>query len=194
LIKKFVEDHDLVAAYKRSPAAMQMHHPFIGGLLEHTWGVARAAAAVLPLYPKVNADLVLAGVFLHDIGKTSELAATTAITYTDPGQLVGHITMAAVWIEQKAALVEEDTGERIPRKTINLLQHLILSHHGEHGYGSPKLPAIPEAFFLHYLDNLDAKMWMTTNLIEGDPDAESSWTPYQRTLETKLYKGSGTLE
>jgi 3'-5' exoribonuclease len=194
LIKKFVEDHDLVAAYKRSPAAMQMHHPFIGGLLEHTWGVARSASALLPLYPKVNADLVLAGVFLHDIGKTAELAATTAITYTDRGQLVGHITMAAVWIEQKAALVEEETGERIARKTIDLLQHLILSHHGEHGFGSPKLPAIPEAFFLHYLDNLDAKMWMTTNVIEDDPDAESAWTPYQRTLETRLFKGSGTLE
>jgi 3'-5' exoribonuclease len=102
--------------------------------------------------------------------------------------------MAAVWIEQKAALVEEETGERIARKTIDLLQHLILSHHGEHGFGSPKLPAIPEAFFLHYLDNLDAKMWMTTNVIEDDPDAESAWTPYQRTLETRLFKGSGTLE
>jgi 3'-5' exoribonuclease len=194
LIKKFVEDHKLVAAYKRSPAAMQMHHAYIGGLLEHTLGVARSAAALLPLYPKVNADLVLAGVFLHDIGKTAELAATTAINYTDAGQLVGHITMAAIWIEQKAALVAEETGESIPRRTIDLLQHLILAHHGEHGFGSPKLPAIPEAFFLHYVDNLDAKIWMTTNLIESDPDGESSWTPYQRTLETRVYKRSGELD
>ncbi len=193
LIKKFVEDKDFVAGFKRSPAAMQMHHPFLGGLLEHTLNIARDAQALLPYYPRLNTDLVLAGIFLHDAGKTTELTSDTAIRYTDRGQLVGHITMAAIWVEQKARLLAEETGEKFPQKTLDLLQHIILSHHGVHDYGSPKLPAIPEAFFIHYLDNLDAKMWMTTHQIANDPNAESSFTPFNRDLETRLYKHSGEL-
>ncbi len=193
LIKKFVEDHDLVAAIKRSPAAMEMHHPFIGGLIEHTLGVVRASKALLPLYPRLNADLVLVGAFLHDLGKSAELSTGTSINYTDRGQLVGHITITAIWIQEKARAAAEDAGEPFPQKTLDLLQHLILSHHGVYEYGSPKLPAIPEAFFIHYMDNLDAKMWMTTSLIDSAPDHEASFTAYHRQLETRLYKGSGEL-
>jgi len=193
LIKKFLEDRRLVAGFKRAPAAMQMHHPFIGGLLEHTLNVARAARALLPLYPRLNADLVLAGVFLHDIGKTAELTHETTITYTDRGALVGHITLAAVWVEQKVALLEAETSEPFPAKTRDLLMHIILSHHGAHEYGSPKLPSVPEAFFIHYLDNLDAKIFMTTDAVESDPDPEASFTAYNRELHTRIYKRSGTL-
>ncbi len=193
LIKKFISDTDLVAGYKRSPAAVQMHHAFIGGLLEHTLNIARAAKAMVGLYPAINKDLLLAGVFLHDIGKIAELSDGTAISYTDQGQLVGHITIAAMWISARAATVAEETGEPFPPKTIDLLQHIVLSHHGFHEFGSPKLPAIPEAFVLHYLDNLDAKMFMTVAAIENDPDAQASFTPYLRQLETRLYKHSGEL-
>ncbi|KPK84445.1 MAG: hypothetical protein AMJ81_05590 [Phycisphaerae bacterium SM23_33] len=191
LIKKFVEDRDLVAGIKRAPAAMQMHHPFIGGLLEHTLNVARAARTLLPLYPKLNADLVLAGVFLHDVGKAAELTCHTSLNYTERGQLVGHITIGAIWVSEKAAAVAEETGEAFPEIMLNLLQHIILSHHGVHEYGSPKLPAIPEAFFIHYLDNLDAKMYMTTTAVENDPDPDSAFTSYMRELETRIYKHSG---
>ncbi len=194
LIKKFVEDRELVAAFKKSPAAMQMHHPFIGGLLEHTLNVARDANALLPLYPKLNRDLVLAGVFLHDIGKAAELSAGTAINYTDRGMLVGHITIAAIWVGEKARAAAEDTSEPFPQRTLDLLQHIILSHHGVKEFGSPKLPAIPEAYFIHHLDNLDAKMWMTLNQIANDPDTDSDFTAYSRTLETRLYKRSGELQ
>ena len=194
LIKKFVEDREFVAAFKRAPAAMQLHNPFIGGLLEHTLMIARSAKALLPLYPDVNADLLLTGVFLHDAGKMAELSAGLAINYTDRGQLVGHITIAAMWVGERAAAVAAETGEPFPQRIIDLLQHLILSHHGLYEYGSPKLPAIPEAFFLHYLDNLDAKMYMTLNAIASDPDATSSFTSYMRELETRLYKRSGELE
>jgi len=194
LIKKFVEDHELVAAFKRSPAAMQMHHPFVGGLLEHTLNIARDAVALLPLYPKLNADLVLTGVFLHDIGKSEELTASTAINYTDRGQLVGHITIAAVWVSQKAAAVAEETAQPFPQKTIDLLQHIILSHHGAYEFGSPKLPAVPESFFIHYLDNLDAKMWMTTHAVESDPDTNASFTSYLKQIETRVYKHSKQLQ
>jgi 3'-5' exoribonuclease len=193
LVKKFCEDRELVAAFKRAPAAMALHHPFIGGLLEHTLGVAKSAKAVLPLYPRVNADLVLAGVFLHDIGKTAELNAGTSMNYTDRGQLIGHITIAAIWIAEKAKQVGDDSGEPFPQKTIDLLQHIVLSHHGTLEFGSPRLPAIPEAFLLHYMDNLDAKLWMVTHHIDNDPDPKSSFTSYCRELETRVYKKSGEL-
>lgn len=193
LIKKFIEDTDLIAAFKRSPAAMQMHHPFIGGLLEHTLNIAKDAAALLPLYPKLNADLVLTGAFLHDIGKTAELTSGPSFNYTDRGQLVGHITMAAIWVSEKAAAVAEETGEEFPQHIVDILQHIILSHHGVYEYGSPKLPACAESFFLHHLDNLDAKMWMTTHAVDADPDSESSFTPYMRSIESRIYKKSREL-
>jgi len=194
LVKKFVEDRNFVDSFKHSPAAMQMHHPFVGGLLEHTLGVLRAAAALLPLYPKLNADLVLAGAFFHDMGKTAELHAGTSVGYTDRGQLVGHITIAAIWLQEKADALAEEIGEPVPAKMLDLLQHIILSHHGVHEYGSPKLPMIPEAYFIHYLDNLDAKMFMTFRDIEADADPAGSFTPYIRQLETRLYKRSGDFE
>lgn len=193
LIKKFVEDTEFVAAFKKAPAAMQMHHPFIGGLLEHTLGVARATKVVLELYPELNADLLLASVFLHDVGKAAELTSGISITYTDRGQLVGHITIAAMWVQERARQVAEETGEAFPQRTLDLLQHLILSHHGVHDYGSPKLPAIPEAFVLHYLDNLDAKMYMTLRAIETDVNAQSAFTTYLPQLETRIYKHSQDL-
>jgi len=194
LIKKFVEDHKFVEAFKHSPAAMQMHHPFVGGLLEHTLGVTRAAAALLPLYPKLNTDLVLAGAFFHDIGKTAELQGGTSVRYTDRGQLIGHITMAAIWLQEKARALAAELGEPFPPKTLDLLQHIVLSHHGVYEYGSPKLPMIPEAYFIHYLDNLDAKMFMTIRDIEADADPAGNFTAYNRQLETRLYKRSGDFE
>ncbi len=193
LIKKFLEDLDFVAAFKRSPAALQLHHAFLGGLLEHTLATLKAAKVLLPLYPQVNADLVLAGVFLHDIGKTAELASGTTMTYTDRGQLVGHVTIAATWVAQKAAAVAQEISEPFPARTLDLLQHIILSHHGQFEFGSPKLPAIPEAFFVHYVDNLDAKLFITTKAIESDPDPNTSFTSYLPSLETRVYKRSKDL-
>ncbi|MGA2265465.1 MAG: HD domain-containing protein [Phycisphaerae bacterium] len=193
LIKKFIEDQDFVAAFKRSPAALQLHHAFIGGLLEHTLATMRVAKALLPLYPAVNPDLVLAGMFLHDIGKTAELTAGTSMAYTDRGQLVGHVTLAAVWVAQKAAAVAAETGEPFPAKTLDLLQHIIVSHHGQLEFGAPRLPAIPEAFFVHYVDNLDAKLFITTKAIESDPDPNTSFTSYLPSLETRIYKRSKEL-
>ena len=188
LIKKFIEDRDFVDKFKHAPAAVQLHHAFIGGLLEHTLNVARLAQAVLPLYPQVNADLVLAGVFLHDAGKAAELGGGPSMSYTDRGSLVGHITIATIWVSEKAKAVAEETGEPFPDRTLDLIQHIILSHHGEYEFGAPKLPAIPEAFLVHHLDNLDAKVYMTTAAIENDPDPNASFTSYLKPLETRVYK------
>jgi 3'-5' exoribonuclease len=193
LVAAFTDDPAIAESFKRAPAALQLHHPFIGGLLEHTLSLARACLAVLPLYPQVNRDLVLAGALLHDIGKIEELSADTAINYTDRGQLIGHITLGAVWTAQRAAQVAQQAGEPFPARTLDLLQHIILSHHGEYEYGSPRLPAIPEAFLLHYLDNLDAKLYMSLHAIASDPDATADFTQYHRQLETRIYKRSGQL-
>jgi len=194
LIKKFVEDRELVAAFKKSPAAMEMHQAYIGGLLEHTLCMAKLAQNILPLYPNLNADLLLTGVFLHDIGKTAELSPEPGFAYTDRGQLVGHITIGATWVQQKADAVAAETGEPFAQQTLDLLVHLILSHHGAYEFGSPRLPMIPEAAALHYLDNLDAKMHMFAQRIAADPDDEASFTAYQRQLEVRIYKNSGTLD
>jgi len=190
LIKKFVEDRQFVAAFQRSPASMFLHHPFIGGLLEHTLNLARCCRELLPMYPALNADLVLAGVLFHDMGKSAELQAGTAVTYTDRGQLVGHITIAAIWLQEKARLLAEESGEPFPQATLDLLQHIVLSHHGQHEFGSPKLPMVPEAYFLHYLDNLDAKMFMTVRDITADTDPRTSFTGFSKELQTRLYKRS----
>lgn len=194
LLKKFVEDRELVEKFKKAPAAMQMHHAFIGGLLEHTLNLARLAKAILPLYPQLNADLLLAGVFLHDIGKTEELSCDLTFTYTDRGQLIGHIITATVWVQQKADLVSAETGTLFPRRTLDLLQHMILSHHGNYEFGSPKLPMIPEAQVLHHLDNLDAKTYMFTREIENDPDTQSSFTSFQRQLDVRIFKRASDLD
>jgi 3'-5' exoribonuclease len=194
LIKKFVEDHEFVAAFKRAPAAMELHQAYLGGLLEHTLGVTRAAKAILPLYPQLNGDLLLTGAFLHDVGKATELTSDLTFRYTDRGQLVGHITIGAIWIQQKVDMIAAETCEPFPAKTLDLLQHLILSHHGLYEYGSPKLPMIPEAAALHYLDNLDAKIHMFNREITGDPDTTATFTGFHRALEVRIYKGSGSLE
>ncbi|MCD6378704.1 MAG: HD domain-containing protein [Planctomycetes bacterium] len=193
LIKKFISEKQFVAAFKKVPAGLQVHHPFIGGLLEHTLNVVRAAKAILPLYPELNADLVLAGAFLHDVGKVAELMAGTSIRYTDYGQLVGHISIGVIMVAQKAEEVAREIGKPFPAKTLHLLEHIILSHHGTGEYGSPKLPAIPEAFLVHYLDNLDAKIFMATQAIEEDRNEAESFTTYQRQLETRIYKRSNQL-
>ena len=187
-VKEFTDDADLMDRFRRAPAAATLHHAYVGGLLEHTLNVLELAVAVIPRYPKLNLDLVLAGVFLHDIGKTHELKYETAIGYTDNGQLLGHIAMAVVWIDNKAASVAKRTGRPFPERLRWALQHIVLSHHGSYAFGSPKLPAFPEAVAIHYLDNLDAKVNMFTAEIDGDRDPSSSWTNYNRALETRIYK------
>ncbi len=188
LLKQFVDDEELVRRFKRAPAAMQLHHAFIGGLLEHTLNVLELALVVVPRYPDVSLDLVLAGVFLHDIGKTTELLYDTSFRYSDGGQLVGHIVQACIWIDQKCREVEAQTGKPFPEDIKHSLQHIVASHHGQYAFGSPKLPATPEAIAVHYLDNIDAKIYAYLREIRNDNDPESTFTDYVRSLETKVYK------
>ncbi len=190
IMQAFLDDEALMAKFRKAPAAAVMHHAYIGGLLEHTTSLLELALKVIPQYPKLSLDLVLAGLFLHDIGKSAELSFETSIGYSDEGQLIGHITLAVGWIDQKIALINEKRETQISDRIRWGLQHIILSHHGRYEFGSPKLPAIPEAVAIHYLDNLDAKVTMFLSEIENDRDTQSHWTNYNRALETKVYKPS----
>ncbi len=186
LVGEFLADKKLMANFQTCPGGMSMHHDYIGGLLEHTWNMLRVASAILPLYPEVQADLVLAGLFIHDMGKTEELTYDVAFSYTDSGQLIGHINKTFLMMHRKAEQLA-GKGKPIDGEILDALGHIVLSHHGEYDFGSPKLPATAEAFMVYYIDDLDAKMNQVTRLIEGDM-GDSNWTGWQKPLETRLYR------
>ncbi len=188
LIAKFMHDEPFVTAFKRSPAARTNHHAYLGGLLEHTLSLLELSSVVLPRYPKVDADLVLTGIFLHDAGKTAELDHLTSFEYTNEGQLIGHIVLTAIWVAQKVREIELETGRPFPPRLLAALQHIIVSHHGRYEFGSPKLPSTAEAVMVHYLDNLDAKLTMVFNAIDADQDDASEWTKWVPALETRVFK------
>jgi 3'-5' exoribonuclease len=130
------------------------------------------------------------GAFLHDAGKIDELSYERGFAYTDEGQLIGHLVMAVAALERKAAEAEKLSGEPISEETVLRLKHMIVSHHGEYEYGSPKLPMTLEAVALHLLDNLDAKLHSFHLLLRDDPNVESAWTTYHANLGRKFFKGS----
>jgi 3'-5' exoribonuclease len=191
LIKEFLDDAELMKRFCTAPAATQLHHCFLGGLLEHTHSMMQVAVRILPLYPKVQSDLVLAAIFLHDMAKTAEMSYEVAFSYTDRGQLLGHILLGSMWIQDKARAMEAK-GVKIDTDTLDSLLHIILAHHGQYDFGSPKLPATAEAFMVNYIDNLDAKMNQVATLIDNDA-SEGNWTAYQKSLETRLYRKRPTL-
>ncbi len=180
--KAFFHDTALMDAFARSPAARDLHHAFIGGLMEHTLNIARMADA-FAAGGKVDRDLLLLGSLLHDIGKIEELEARFAIDYTDKGKLLGHLFIGAEMAARRAGGVPG-----FPQEKLLLVQHLILAHHGKYEYGSPVLPKIPEAFALHHLDNLDAKVEAADRLIGAINDPEKNWTEFSRALETQLFR------
>ncbi len=188
LIQEFLRDETLMAKFRKAPAAATMHHAYLGGLLEHTLALLELALVVIPRYPKLSMDLVLTGLFLHDMGKSAELSCETAIGYTDDGQLLGHIVQACLWIDKKINDLAERTKRPFPDALRWVLHHIVVSHHGKYEFGSPKVPAVPEAVAVHHLDNLDAKIHMFLAEIETDRDPQSKWTNYNKALETKVYK------
>jgi 3'-5' exoribonuclease len=178
----FVEDPLLRAAFAKAPAAKSLHHVCLGGLMEHTLSVAAMADRACAHYQEMNRDLVLAGVLLHDLGKTAELAYQRSFTYSDAGNLLGHIAMEADWISQAVAQIPD-----FPEQLRLMILHIVLSHHGRLEYGSPVLPKTPEALLVHYLDDLDGKLEAMFRAIREDA-GQGSWTPFSRTLERMFYK------
>ncbi len=153
LVNAMLADTAVRTAFREAPAAKQLHHAFLGGLLEHVVSLLTLADKVVPHYPLLIRDLVLTGVILHDIGKIHELSWTTGFEYTLEGTLLGHIQIGASMIEKT---MESLPG--FPPRLKTLVLHMILSHHGKLEFGSPKLPMIPEALMLNFLDDMDAKM------------------------------------
>jgi 3'-5' exoribonuclease len=190
LVECFLMDDDFVRRFCQAPAGVRNHHAYVGGLLEHVVTLLDAADRLLPLYPDLDRDLLLMGVFLHDVGKVRELSYDRAFAYTDEGQLIGHLIIGVEMLNEKAARVPDLTSEPFPPELLLRLKHMILSHHGTYEFGSPKLPMTPEAIALHHLDNLDAKVHSFTRDIREDRNQTSSWTPFNQSLQRRLFKGS----
>jgi 3'-5' exoribonuclease len=165
------------------PAALRYHHPYLGGLLEHTWFVTRHALASLTIYPELNRDLVLAGAMLHDLGKVKELANPQAPERTVPGHLLGHVVLGWEMVRSEAQALNFPDPILLVQ-----LEHIILSHHGSMEFGSPILPKTREALVVNFLDDLDAKLKMMSQHLESDTGA-GDFTGYNRALQRDLYKG-----
>jgi 3'-5' exoribonuclease len=190
LVECFLMDDEFVRDFSQCPAGVRNHHAYVGGLLEHVVSLLDAAERVAPLYPGVDRDLLLIGVFLHDAGKVRELSYRRAFAYTDEGQLIGHLVIGVEMVTEKAAKVPDLTGEPFPRELLLRIKHMILSHHGQYDFGSPKLPMTPEAMALAALDALDAKVHAFTRDVREDRNTSSSWTPFNQALQRRLFKGS----
>ena len=190
LVHAYLDDASLMEKFRKAPAAMSFHHAFIGGLLEHTVNSMEVADAICRFYPRLNRDLVIAGVFVHDIAKTWELSYGCSFGYTDGGQLVGHIVKSAIWVEEKAKAAGAVLGEAIPQALVDVLQHIVISHHGVPEFGAIKPPSTPEAIAVHGIENLDAKMQMSLSATRGEAGngAEGNWTEYMKAFGGRLYR------
>jgi 3'-5' exoribonuclease len=183
LLNAMFADEDIAQRYRRAPAAKQIHHAFLGGLLEHVLSVCAMAKPAAAHYANIDRDLLLTGVLLHDIGKIYELSYERGFSYSSEGQLIGHIAIASRMLHEKLRGLPG-----FPPKLRAMVEHLILSHHGQLEFGSPKLPSFPEALLLHYLDDLDSKMECMRALIEKDPYVEGCFTGYSGVLDRVVLK------
>jgi 3'-5' exoribonuclease len=195
LAERYLEDGRLMDRFCQAPAAQTLHHAYLGGLLEHTVCLLRLADKILPLYEQVNRDIVILGLFLHDLGKTSELTWHEGFGYSDDGQLVGHVARGSLWLQEKARACEE-MGRPIPEPVLANLHHIILSHHGEAEHGALKTPATPEAIMISHLDDLDAKLAMALTATRDDATAGAQlnghFTERVWALGTRLYRPDPT--
>lgn len=182
LLTSIMDDPEIAQKLKRAPAAMTMHHAFIGGLLEHIVSLIGLGRAVAEHYRELDADLLLTGIVLHDIGKVDELCYGRGIDYTTQGRLLGHITIGAAMVRERIRAIPN-----FPAQLAMLVEHLILSHHGSYEFGSPSLPQTREAVTLHFLDDIDSKMGAiraTLDSAEGNAD----WTARNPSLRRSLLR------
>jgi 3'-5' exoribonuclease len=180
----FLDDAAFCEAFRNATAARTFHHAYLGGLLEHTLSIMQTCDEYAQRHRTLRRGLLLVGALLHDVGKLEELSTGVAFDYTDEGMLLGHLTQGVLMLEERLRNLPD-----FPRVKRNLVMHLILSHHGRREYGSPVLPAIPEAFALHHIDNLDAKVFAAGKAIDEDQNEHSAWTERSFMLESKIYKG-----
>jgi len=178
LLDAFLDDPEIAPRYRIAPAAKTIHHAFRSGLLEHVLSLCSLARRVADHYPWIDRELLVAGAVLHDIGKIHELSYERGFSYTAEGQLLGHIAIGVRMMSEKLRAFPD-----FPPPLRNLLEHIILSHHGQLEFGSPKTPAFPEALLFHFLDDMDSKMECMRALLGKEPQAESLFTPWSSALE-----------
>src|SRR5262249_22823761 len=189
LLTAVLDDPEIARRYKTAPAAKQIHHAYLGGLIEHVLSMCGLAAMAAAHYRTVDLDLLLAGVVLHDLGKIYELSYERGFGYTAEGQLLGHIAIGQRLMAEKLAGVPG-----FPPRLRTLVEHLILSHHGRLEFGSPKAPQFQEALLLHHLDDLDSKMECMRHAVERDRLVEGHFTAYSASLERSVLKKAKYLE
>jgi 3'-5' exoribonuclease len=189
LVESFMADGEIAEAYRNAPAAKTLHHAFIGGLLEHVVSLFHSCDLLCRNYPQVNRDLLLTGAFLHDIGKIHELTYNRSFSYTTRGQLLGHMVIELEMLQAKLAQLPD-----FPESLKTLVEHLIISHHGQYEFGSPKLPMFPEALMLHYLDDLDSKMEAMRAQFARGTESDGAWTGYNPSLGRPLLNSEKFLE
>jgi len=182
LLDGFFADPEVMALYRVAPAAKGMHHVYLGGLLEHSLAVASLVDAIVPLYKGLNRDLLIAGALLHDVGKVREMKFSRSFDYSDEGKLIGHITIGVEMIHERVCQLPG-----FPTELAMQLKHLILSHHGQYEYGSPKRPKTVEATVLSYLDDLDSKINGIRTHIKKEGEMQGNWTAYHRLYDRYFY-------
>jgi 3'-5' exoribonuclease len=182
LVNGIISDPVIAKKYKRAPAAKVMHHAYLGGLLEHVIGLCGLGRQIAAHYPELDVDLLLTAAILHDVGKLDELCYDRAIGYTVEGQLLGHIVME---LETVSRAMEAIEGFPVNLKTV--VQHLLISHHGQYEFGSPKLPMIREAMVFHYMDDLDSKLAAVRAALAVDT-GEPEWSGYSGALGRKFLR------
>jgi len=182
LAEAFFGDQAFMDLFKRAPAGKSIHHPYLGGLLEHTLSLLRLILKVVENYQGIDVDLLLMGGFLHDMGKIYEFSYDRAVAYTDRGQLLGHLVMEVEIVNEKIKAIPG-----FPEELAMLVKHMMVSHHGSLEFGSPKLPQTLEAVILHYLDDLDGKIQSIQSLMEREQGAR--WTSFHRGYGRNFFIG-----
>ena len=183
LLVSLLEDPELAGRIRRAPAAMMMHHAYVGGLLEHITSLVDLGRQIAEHFPALDRELLESGAILHDIGKLYEFDYTRSLEYSTRGRLVGHMAIGLEILRDKIAGIGEFPSELRYR-----LEHMILSHHGEYELGSPVLPAFPEAMALHLIDQLDSKLQSMDAQYERDQELPGEWTDRNRALRRILLK------
>jgi 3'-5' exoribonuclease len=188
LLSSFLDDPSILPKFKRVPAAMTMHHAYLGGLLEHVVSLCGLVRAVAAHYRELDVDLLLTGAILHDIGKIEELSYERSFGYTTRGRLLGHIAIGAALVRKKV-----ESMLNFPEDLAMLVEHLLLSHHGTHEFGSPSIPQFREAVVLHYLDDLDSKMGAMRVTLDGVSSLDG-WTERNPSLRRALLRTDEFLQ
>jgi len=189
LADEVLADGELMKVFCRCPAGVKHHHAHAGGLLEHVVNLLRLADRVAPLYPAIDRDLLLVGVLFHDMGKTIELESERGFSYTDAGQLLGHVLLGLEQLETKIGQVEARTGRRFDDELGIRIKHMVASHHGQYEFGAPKLPMTLEALALHHLDHMDARLAGVLQLMQNEAAIDGGWTQFQQSLGRKFFRG-----